>query len=64
MGFTKDYLRLIGYEPCNKTLLYNLGCNGVGLLTSIYGGYRVSKIVSGDTVEPSIFDPKDNRCEI
>jgi len=64
MGFTKDYLRLIGYEPCNKTLLYNLGCNGVGLLTSIYGGYRVSKIVFGDTVEPSIFDPKDNRCEI
>ncbi len=64
MGFTKDYLRLIGYEPCNNTLLYNLGCNGVGLLTSIYGGYRVSKILSSDTVELSIFDPKDNRCEI
>ncbi len=64
MGFTKDYLRLIGYEPCNKTLLYNLGCNGVGLLTSIYGGYRISKILSGQKVEASIFDPKDNLCKI
>jgi hypothetical protein len=38
--------------------LYNLGCNGVGILTSIYGAKRISQIVAGEKLSQSIFDPK------
>ena len=64
MGYTPSGLRRIGIEPCNPVLLYNLGCNGVGILPSIYGGRRVSRILAGETLERSIFDPIDQRCLI
>ncbi|MEN9560748.1 MAG: hypothetical protein RIQ56_21 [Candidatus Parcubacteria bacterium] len=56
MGYTKNGIRMIGPEPANPTLLYNLGCNGVGILPSIYGGKKISRHLSGDSVEKSIFD--------
>jgi glycine/D-amino acid oxidase-like deaminating enzyme len=58
MGYTPNKLRIIGSEPRNPILLYNLGCNGVGILPSIYGADRISKIISGEKPKPSIFDPK------
>lgn len=62
MGYTPNGIRCIGAEPCNPILLYNLGCNGVGLLPSLYGGYRISQIVKEGKLKPSIFDPADLRC--
>lgn len=62
MGYTPNGVRLVGVEPCNPVLLYNLGCNGVGILPSIYGGKRIADIVADKKVEPSIFDPRDQRC--
>jgi glycine/D-amino acid oxidase-like deaminating enzyme len=62
MGYTTNRIRLIGAEPCNPSLLYNLGCNGIGILPSIFGGKRISEILSGKKVEPMIFDPQDQRC--
>ncbi len=64
MGYTPGGLRRIGAEPCNPVLLYNLGCNGVGILPSIYGAKRIARILSGETPERSIFDPVDQRCLI
>ncbi len=64
MGYTPNGLRRIGIEPCNPVLLYNLGCNGVGILPSVYGGKRIAQIIRGDVLEPSIFDPKDQRCKV
>jgi len=58
MGYTTSGLRLIGPEPANPVLLYNLGCNGIGILTSIYGGKKISDFLAGKTMPPSIFDPK------
>ncbi len=58
MGYTPNGIRLVGEEPKNRVLLYNLGCNGVGILTSIYGGKRISDIIGGITLPPSLFDPK------
>lgn len=58
MGYTTNRIRMIGVEPKNSVLLYNLGCNGIGILPSIYGGKRISQIVSGEKLEPSIFDPR------
>lgn len=60
MGFTQNGIRLIGSEPLNPVLLYNLGCNGVGILPSVYGGSRISSILRGENLAPTIFDPK--RC--
>lgn len=62
MGYTPNRIRLIGAEPCNPRVLYNLGCNGIGILPSIYGGKRIAEILSGKELSPSIFDPRDRRC--
>lgn len=58
MGYTKDKIRLVGFEPRNHVLMYNLGCNGVGFLPSIAGGRRVARLHQGEMMEPSIFDPR------
>ncbi|NJS41144.1 hypothetical protein HC766_02035 [Candidatus Gracilibacteria bacterium] len=50
-------IRIVGVEPRNKNLLYNLGCNGVGLLPSVFGGWKISQIIGGKKVEKDIFDP-------
>ena len=58
MGFTPNGVRLIGPEPYNQILHYNLGCNGVGLLPSIYGARKIARFMAGEKLKPSIFDPK------
>lgn len=58
MGYTPNGIRLIGEEPVNPLLMYNLGCNGIGILPSIYGAQRISKIINNEKVDDSIFDPK------
>lgn len=57
--YTPGGIRLIGPDPKNKNLMYNLGCNGVGIIPSIYGGMKIGKIIAGEEFPPSIFDPKD-----
>ncbi len=57
MGYTRSGLRIIGPEPANSRLLYNLGCNGVGILPSIYGAHKIARHIAGESVAPSIFDP-------
>lgn len=59
MAYTPNGLRCIGPEPKNPTLLYNLGCNGVGILPSIYGGKKISQFLNGVALPASIFDPQD-----
>lgn len=59
MGYTKNGVRLIGPEPLNPVLLYNLGCNGVGLLPSIFGGKRIAEFLLNKKLARSIFDPKN-----
>ncbi len=59
MGYTPNGIRIIGAEPKNAVLLYNLGCNGIGILPSIFGGNRIAQIIGEKKVAPSIFDPKE-----
>jgi len=63
MGYTPNGIRRVGPEPRNPTLLYNLGCNGVGILPSIFGGMRISRFLKGENVERSIFDPTEGSYE-
>lgn len=56
MGYTSNSLRRIGPEPKHPKLLYNLGCNGVGILPSIFGARRISKYLNNELLESSIFD--------
>ena len=62
MGYTPNGIRCVGAEPCNPVLMYNLGCNGVGILPSIYAGLRIAQILKNKKFKPSIFDPADLRC--
>ena len=57
MGYTSSGVRIIGRDPYLPSLIYNMGCNGIGILPSIYGGKRVAQIINGETLAPSIFDP-------
>jgi glycine/D-amino acid oxidase-like deaminating enzyme len=57
MGYTNKGLRCIGPEPENPVLLYNLGCNGIGILPSLYGGKRIADYVKFGILDESIFDP-------
>ena len=57
MGYTSNRVRWIGPNPKYPQLLYNLGCNGIGLLSSIVGGEKISKFIKGDILPPSFFDP-------
>ncbi len=56
MGYTKNMLRMVGPDPLHSHLYYNLGCNGVGLLPSIFGGAKVARQIAGETFPPSVFD--------
>jgi glycine/D-amino acid oxidase-like deaminating enzyme len=57
MGYTPTGVRLVGRDPKHPRLLYNLGCNGIGILPSIMGGARIADILAGKRLTPSIFDP-------
>lgn len=57
MGYTRTGLRLVGHEPLDPRLLYNLGCNGVGILPSIMGARKIASHINREKVEETIFDP-------
>ena len=58
MGYNDGGIRVVGAHPRHPRLLYNLGCNGVGFLPSIYGGERIAHLLAGEHLSPSIFDPR------
>jgi len=58
MGYMPDPLRVVGHEPRNPALLYNLACNGVGILASLHGGHKVARLLAGEQLPPSLFDPR------
>lgn len=58
MGFTKSGVRVVGREPRDPRLMYNLGCNGVGILPSIMGARKIARHVAGEEVPETIFDPQ------
>ena len=58
MGYNDSGLRVVGAHPRCRRLLYNLGCNGVGFLPSVYGGHRLSQLLAGCSLRPSVFDPR------
>jgi glycine/D-amino acid oxidase-like deaminating enzyme len=58
MGYNDSGVRVIGAHPRHRTLLYNLGCNGVGFLPSVFGAHRVSQALAGRALRASIFDPR------
>ena len=60
MGYTTTGVRVVGVEPLDARLLYNLGCNGVGILPSVMGARKIARHIAGETVPESIFDPKDH----
>ena len=58
MGYSDGLVRVVGRHPVHPELLYNLGCNGVGFLPSVFGGERISRILAGERLPASIFDPR------
>ena len=58
MGYMDGRVRVIGAHPRHPAVLYNLGCNGVGFLPSIAGGQRIARLLAGERLSRSIFDPR------
>lgn len=59
MGYTKNYIRMIGPDPSHGELLYNLGCNGIGILPSLCGAKKISEALLGKEILPSMFDVRE-----
>ncbi len=57
MGYTPSGLRCVGPDSINPVLMYNLGCNGTGILSSIMGAKRIAEYTNHKKLEPSLFDP-------
>jgi glycine/D-amino acid oxidase-like deaminating enzyme len=62
MGYTRGMVRMVGPHPASPRLLYNLGCNGIGLLPSIWGGETVARHLAGEAVPRTIFTPDAGTC--
>lgn len=62
MGYTHARVRCVGREPCYANLLYNLGCNGIGIMTSIYGSKRTAGLLIDKDDGAHLFDPKMHVC--
>jgi glycine/D-amino acid oxidase-like deaminating enzyme len=58
MGYNDSGIRVVGAHPRHQRLLYNLGCNGVGFLPSLCGAERIARLLAGEPLAPSIFDPR------
>ena len=58
MGYSDGRIRVVGRHPGHPSLFYNFGCNGIGFLPSVFGGERVSRMLAGEQLGPSIFDPR------
>ncbi len=58
MGYTSTGIRIVGRESRSPRLLYNLGCNGIGAMPAISSGMRMARIIGGEKMPASIFDPR------
>jgi glycine/D-amino acid oxidase-like deaminating enzyme len=58
MWYTHTGLRYIGQDPNTPHLWYNLWCNGVGIVWSVYGAWKIAKTLLGTSFPSSIFDPQ------
>lgn len=58
MGYTPTGMRVIGPDITEKNLWYNIGCNGIGLMTATFGGYKIAQLLKGETFPQSAFDPR------
>lgn len=56
MGYTKNGLRKVGADSNIPSVLYNLGCNGSGILSGIWGGKRLTDIINQKELLPTLFD--------
>ncbi len=56
--YTPDWLRIVWPDIHNNVLQYNVWCNGIGVLPSIYGAQRISDIINKKPVESCLFDVK------
>lgn len=56
MGYTKNGFRKVGADSNIQNLLYNLGCNGSGILSGIWGGKRLADLINQKELLPTIFD--------
>jgi hypothetical protein len=57
MWFTNSWVRIAWPEPENNALYYNVWCNGVGIMSAIYGARKISQLLLGKKMKKSIFDP-------
>jgi glycine/D-amino acid oxidase-like deaminating enzyme len=58
MGYTTTGIRIVGREPLEERLLYNLGCNGIGILPSIMGAEKISRHINREEMKETVFDPR------
>jgi glycine/D-amino acid oxidase-like deaminating enzyme len=56
MAYTDTGMRKIWAHPTAPHIRYSVGCNGVGILSSIHGWRKLSQLLQGIRIPQSIFD--------
>ncbi len=57
MGYTTSGLRWVGKNAEHPHLWYNLGCNGVGIVSAFSSAEKIARLMQGETLPSSLFDP-------
>jgi glycine/D-amino acid oxidase-like deaminating enzyme len=60
LGYTSNGLRKIGPAPEDPNILYNTGCNGIGILLSVFGGKMLADHLAGKPCS-ALFSPSAYR---
>jgi glycine/D-amino acid oxidase-like deaminating enzyme len=58
MWYTRSKLRCVWPDSYCSRLLYNLWCNGVGIVSSVYGWSLIAQHIRGEQVPATAFDPE------
>ncbi len=58
MWYTSTYLRMIWPDKKVPRIMYNLWCNGQGIVLSVFWWWKISQFLLGHVSEDSIFDPE------
>lgn len=56
MAYTKNSMRIVGARKEHPKIIFNIGCNGIGIIPAFFSGDKVARLINGEKFERSLFD--------
>jgi hypothetical protein len=58
MSYTESKLRYVWPDPTNPNILYNLWCNWVWIVSSLYWWKLIKQYINQEEIQPNVFKPE------